>query len=170
MCGIAGVYQYRNNQPADAGVLAHMLQMIHHRGPDEDGVHLDHNLAFGMRRLSIIDLAGGKQPIFNEAGDMVIVFNGEIYNYVELRETLRQQGHTFATASDTEVIIHLYEELGEECVHQFRGMFTFAIWDTRRHKFFIARDRWASSRSITRRPMTAWCSVLRSSQFCNIQG
>ena len=141
MCGICGIYQYRNDQPVDTAVLAQMLQMIHHRGPDDEGSFAHHSLAFGMRRLSIIDLAGGKQPIFNEAGDMVIVFNGEIYNYVELREMLRQRGHVFTTASDTEVIIHLYEEMGENCVQQLRGMFTFAIWDGRQRKLFIARDR-----------------------------
>jgi asparagine synthase (glutamine-hydrolysing) len=118
-----------------------MLEDIRHRGPDDQGVHLDQGLAIGMRRLSIIDLAGGKQPIYNEDESIAIVFNGEIYNYLELTEKLRQCGHVFRTACDTEAIVHLYEELGEGCVHQLRGMFAFALWDKSRRKLFIARDR-----------------------------
>jgi len=141
MCGICGFYEYRTHQPADERVLHNMLDVLRHRGPDDYGVHLDRDLALGMRRLSIIDLSGGKQPISNEDGTVLTVFNGEIYNFRSLRQDLQKQGHSFATASDTEVIVHLYEELGEQCVHQLRGMFGLAIWDTRRRRLFLARDR-----------------------------
>ncbi len=141
MCGISGIYNYGSHEPADEALLRRMLGLIEHRGPDDEGRYLDQNLAIGMRRLSIIDLDGGKQPIYNEDGNIVIVFNGEIYNYVELRAELQQRGHIFATNSDTEVIVHLYEELGPECVHKLRGMFGFAIWDKRRRQLFLARDR-----------------------------
>src|SRR5438309_792134 len=102
MCGICGVYEYQKQKPVDKEILAAMLQAIHHRGPDDEGICLDGSLAMGMRRLSIIDLAGGKQPICNEDGSVVVVFNGEIYNYGELTEQLRRRGHIFTTASDTE--------------------------------------------------------------------
>src|SRR4051812_34052240 len=125
MCGICGVYNYSEYEPAGGRVLRGMLESIRHRGPDDEGVYIDRNLALGMRRLSIIDLDGGKQPILNEDGSVVLVFNGEIYNYRELTEQLRQRGHTFTTASDTEVIVHLYEEYGDACVHHLRGMFAF---------------------------------------------
>ena len=141
MCGICGFYDYRNNSPADQQVLREMLSVLHHRGPDDDGVHFDTGLAIGMRRLSIIDLSGGKQPIANEDGSVVTVFNGEIYNYRELQKLLRQRGHILITDSDTEVIVHLYEEYGEECVQHLRGMFGLAVWDSRRRKLFVARDR-----------------------------
>jgi asparagine synthase (glutamine-hydrolysing) len=141
MCGICGVYEYQNHVPVDRHVLEDMLGVIRHRGPDDSGVHLDKDLAIGMRRLSIIDLDGGKQPISNEDGTIVTVFNGEVYNYRELREQLQSRGHTLATASDTEVIVHLYEDFGEECVQQLRGMFGFAVWDARSRKLFVARDR-----------------------------
>jgi asparagine synthase (glutamine-hydrolysing) len=118
-----------------------MLWSIRHRGPDDEGTFVEGAVALGMRRLSIIDLAGGKQPITNEDGSVVVVFNGEIYNYRELTERLRRQGHTFATASDTEVIVHLYEELGDDAVQELRGMFTFALWDVRRRRLLVARDR-----------------------------
>lgn len=118
-----------------------MLQVIHHRGPDDDGVYIDGNLAMGMRRLSIIDLGGGKQPIYNEDGRFVVVFNGEIYNFRELMEQLQARGHVFKTVCDTEVIVHLYEEMGDECVQHLRGMFGFAVWDTQRRRLFVARDR-----------------------------
>lgn len=118
-----------------------MLDVIRHRGPDDEGIFLDRNLGIGMRRLSIIDLAGGKQPIANEDGSVVVVFNGEIYNYVELRNRLRSRGHRFTTASDTEVIVHLYEEYGDECVTHLRGMFAFAVWDAARRRLLVARDR-----------------------------
>lgn len=141
MCGICGVYNYSSGEPVEQERLRSMLAVIRHRGPDGEGVYIDKEVALGMRRLSIIDLAGGMQPIFNEDGTVVVVFNGEIYNYRELREQLRRRGHVFRTASDTEVIVHLYEEFGENCVHELRGMFAFAVWDARRRRLFLARDR-----------------------------
>jgi asparagine synthase (glutamine-hydrolysing) len=141
MCGICGVYEYKKRRPVARQIPYDMLRVIRHRGPDDEGVYLDSDLALGMRRLSIIDLASGKQPISNEDGSVVVVFNGEIYNYQELKAQLRQRGHVFATASDTEVIVHLYEECGEECVRQLRGMFAFAVWDVRHRRLFLARDR-----------------------------
>lgn len=141
MCGICGVYEYKSGKPVDREILGHMLQVIHHRGPDDEGLYLDGPVALGNRRLSIIDLAGGKQPIVNEDGSVVIVFNGEIYNYRDLREGLRQRGHVFSTESDTEVIVHLYEELGPDCVHELRGMFAFGVWDASRRRLLLARDR-----------------------------
>jgi len=118
-----------------------MRDAIIHRGPDDEGFFVASNVGLGVRRLSIIDLAGGKQPIYNEDKSIVVVFNGEIYNYSELTEHLRQRGHTFATNSDTEVIVHLYEEFGQDCVHELRGMFAFAVWDTHHRRLFIVRDR-----------------------------
>ena len=141
MCGICGVYEYERAEPVDQQVLLDMLQVIRHRGPDDDGTYFDQGCALGMRRLSIIDLATGQQPIANEDGSVVLVFNGEIYNYPELTERLKGRGHRFRTSSDTEVIVHLYEELGERCVDELRGMFTFAVWDRPRRRLFLARDR-----------------------------
>src|SRR4051812_33767579 len=116
MCGICGVYNYASGAPVDRAVLDSMLEVIRHRGPDDDGVFQAAGCAIGMRRLSIIDLAGGHQPIANEDGSVVVVFNGEIYNYRELTDELRQRGHRFGTNSDTEVIVHLYEDRGDDCV------------------------------------------------------
>jgi asparagine synthase (glutamine-hydrolysing) len=141
MCGICGSFGYANQEPISSETLAGMLGVIRHRGPDDEGVYVDGELALGMRRLSIIDVAGGRQPITNEDGSVIVVFNGEIYNYVELRQELRARGHIFSTASDTEVIAHLWEEFGEACPSQLRGMFTFAIWDVPRRRLFLARDR-----------------------------
>jgi asparagine synthase (glutamine-hydrolysing) len=141
MCGICGFYEYKTHKPVDAQVLGDMLNALYHRGPDDSGGYLDKDLALGMRRLSIIDLSGGRQPISNEDGSIITVFNGEIYNYRNLREQLQSRGHTFLTASDTEVIVHLYEDFGEDCVQHLRGMFGFAVWDTRRQRLFLARDR-----------------------------
>jgi asparagine synthase (glutamine-hydrolysing) len=118
-----------------------MLAPIHHRGPDEDGRFVDGGVALGIRRLSIIDVSGGHQPIANEDGSVVVVCNGEIYNYRELSDGLRQRGHRFSTKSDVEVIVHLYEEHGAACVEHLRGMFGFAIWDARQHRLLVARDR-----------------------------
>ena len=141
MCGICGFYEYKTHRPAVQRTLSDMLQVIHHRGPDDSGVHMDRDLALGMRRLSIIDLGGGKQPIGNEDGSVVTVFNGEIYNFQSLREELQSRGHLLKTASDTEVIVHLYEDFGEECVQHLRGMFALAVWDATRRRLFLARDR-----------------------------
>jgi asparagine synthase (glutamine-hydrolysing) len=141
MCGIAGVFEYADRAGADPATIASMLDAIVHRGPDDQGVHVDRGVAIGARRLSIIDLPGGHQPIANEDGTAVVAFNGEIYNYRELRASLRAKGHVLTTEGDTEVIVHLYEEYGEDCVHHLRGMFAFAIWDARRRRLFVARDR-----------------------------
>ena len=118
-----------------------MCSAIVHRGPDDEGVYLGDGVALGMRRLSIIDLEGGHQPIANEDGSVWIVFNGEIYNYRELRRELERRGHVFQTDSDTETIVHLYEDDGARCVERLRGMFAFAIWDERRRQLLLARDR-----------------------------
>ena len=140
MCGITGVYQ-ECGEPVACETLAAMMGIIGHRGPDDQGTYVKDGIGLGMRRLSIIDLKGGKQPIANEDGQVVTVFNGEIYNYRELRSELSGRGHKFASASDTEVIVHLYEEFGDECVQRLRGMFAFAVWDSRRRRLLIARDR-----------------------------
>ena len=143
MCGIAGfiVEDERASVEGRAALLDQMCRVIAHRGPDDQGVLVKGRAAIGMRRLSIIDLAGGHQPIFNEDGSIAIVFNGEIYDYRELRSRLESSGHTFKTNSDTEVIVHAYEEYGEDCPNHLRGMFAFAIWDENKRKLFIARDR-----------------------------
>ena len=118
-----------------------MNDRIHHRGPDDDGTFVSGNVALAMRRLSIIDLATGKQPIANEDGTVHVVFNGEIYNYLELRSELQSRGHELSTRSDTETIVHLYEDYGRQCVRHLRGMFAFALWDERRRRLLLARDR-----------------------------
>ena len=140
MCGIVGFVK-NNSQIADRGILERMNQAIAHRGPDEDGFYCQENIGLAMRRLAIIDLKGGQQPIFNADQTKAIVFNGEIYNYQELRTDLDSRGHKFYTNSDTEVIIHLYDEYGMECLKFLRGMFVFAIWDRLEKSLFIARDR-----------------------------
>jgi asparagine synthase (glutamine-hydrolysing) len=140
MCGIVG-FVNSNKSPADLSILKRMNRAITHRGPDEDGFYVQENVGLAMRRLSIIDLSGGQQPIFNQDQSKVIVFNGEIYNYQELRADLDSRGHKFYTNSDTEVIIHLYDKYGTDCVQYLRGMFVFAIWDEREKSLFIARDR-----------------------------
>ena len=140
MCGIAGFAGERGTQESNAR-LGSMCSAIRHRGPNDEGRHVAAGVAIGMRRLSIIDVAGGHQPIANEDGTVIVVFNGEIYNHHELRARLERNGHTFATRSDTETLVHLYEDEGERMVHALRGMFAFAIWDTRRNRLFIARDR-----------------------------
>jgi len=141
MCGIAGYIQLCAPKPPDRELLARMVSAIDYRGPDELGAYFDSWCALGQARLSIIDLAGGSQPLCNEDGTLWITFNGEIFNYVELRPELEKRGHRFRTNSDTEVIVHAYEEYGKDCVKQFNGQFAFAIYDTRRHSLFIARDR-----------------------------
>src|SRR5258708_16077840 len=128
MCGICGVIGFERPDQSDA-ITRRMMEALRHRGPDEDGLLVDPSVALGMRRLSIIDLPGGHQPVFNEASNVVVVFNGEIYNYKQLRGTLEGRGHAFRTHSDTEVIVHAYEECGEQCVGELRGIFAFAVWD-----------------------------------------
>src|SRR5215469_2622900 len=141
MCGIAGIVNADRTEPIAAAAIHRMCQAIVHRGPDDEGIFVKQNTGLGMRRLSIIDVAGGHQPVFNEDGSIWIVFNGEIYNFPELRPGLEARGHRFSTRSDTEVIVHLYEELGAACVEKLRGMFAFALYDERRRKLLIARDR-----------------------------
>ena len=138
MCGIAGIY---SSDTVDERVVRDMTEVMHHRGPIEDGYFLRRQIGLGMRRLSIIDIDGGHQPLFNEDGTIAVILNGQIYNYRELRADLIKRGHQLRTESDTEVIAHLYEEMGEECVTQFNGMFAFALWDENRQRLFIARDR-----------------------------
>ncbi len=140
MCGIAGYWARPGERPEQSVVTA-MCDALLHRGPDGCGYFCDHRIALGHRRLSIIDVAGGHQPLGNEDGNLQIVFNGEIYNYLELRAGLVQRGHQFRTHSDTEVLVHLYEEVGERLPEYLNGMFAFAIWDRRRQELFLARDR-----------------------------
>src|SRR5688500_6512333 len=141
MCGIAGVLYADPARPVDPLVLKHMGDAIAHRGPDAEGFLTDPGLGLVHRRLSIIDLSGGDQPIGNEDGSLQVIFNGEIYNYRELRAGLEARGHRLRTHSDTEVIVHLYEEEGEQLIERLRGMFTFAIWDRPRRRLLLARDR-----------------------------
>jgi asparagine synthase (glutamine-hydrolysing) len=141
MCGIAGIYDFDGGKTVDASIIRKMCAVMAHRGPDDEGVYCKNNVGLGHRRLSIIDLAGGHQPMSNEDGTVWIVYNGEIYNFPELKEELLLKGHVFKTHSDTETIIHLYEEEGEACLHKLRGMFAFAIWDERKKSLFIARER-----------------------------
>jgi len=141
MCGIAGVMKFGTDARADSASIRRMCAAMTHRGPDDEGVFADGPVGIGMRRLSIIDVAGGHQPISNETGTTWIVFNGEIYNHAELRKQLEPRGHRYRTNSDTETIIHLYEEYGRDCVNHLRGMFAFAIWDREKRTLFVARDR-----------------------------
>ena len=139
MCGIVGI-RYNDQRRPEETELRRMMDVIVHRGPDDAGVLIEDGIGLGFRRLSIIDLAEGHQPLSNEDGTVWIVFNGEIYNYKPLRERLIGLGHRFRTQSDTEVIVHLYEQYGEDCVRHLRGMFGFVIWDARSRKLFGARD------------------------------
>ncbi len=141
MCGITGIFDTRGKREIDRAALQRMNESQHHRGPDEGSVHVEPGLGFGHRRLSIIDVATGQQPLFNEDGSVCVVFNGEIYNFQELVPELEALGHVFRTRSDTEVIVHAWEAWGEESVKRFRGMFAFALWDRNRETLFLARDR-----------------------------
>ncbi|HEX7955448.1 MAG TPA: asparagine synthase (glutamine-hydrolyzing), partial [Pyrinomonadaceae bacterium] len=140
MCGIVGMVNL-DGRAADPSLLARMNEAILHRGPDEDGAYLREHVGLAMRRLAIIDLKGGQQPIANEDRTAWIVFNGEIYNFRELKKRLEDLGHTFRTDCDTEAIVHAYEEWGRDCPRHLRGMFAFAIWDERKRELFLARDR-----------------------------
>ncbi len=141
MCGITGFFHPDQTFPADANLLQQMNSSIRHRGPDSEGFFLQGNLGMGIRRLAIIDRLGGDQPVFNEDGQIAIVFNGEIYNFFDLRLELEGAGHGFKTRSDTEVIVHAYEQWGDDCLLRFNGMFAFALWDGRLQRLLIARDR-----------------------------
>ena len=141
MCGICGIVYSDRSKKVEPRQIEDMLRTMVHRGPDDSGTHIEGNIGLGQRRLSIIDLEYGRQPLCNEDGSIWITFNGEIYNYQELRSGLISKGHRFATNSDTEVIVHLYEEYGESCVQKLRGMFAFGIWDSAKSTLFLARDR-----------------------------
>src|SRR6185295_7404227 len=140
MCGIVGIVR-NDGKAVDEQLLARMNDAIRHRGPDEDGFYLNGSAGLAMRRLAIIDLKSGQQPIHNADRTSWIVFNGEIYNYLELREKLEKLGHTFYTNSDTEAIVHAYDQFGTDCPKHLRGMFAFAIWNERTQELFLARDR-----------------------------
>jgi asparagine synthase (glutamine-hydrolysing) len=141
MCGIAGICHITGHSRISLKTLKKMIGIVRHRGPDETGLYLDRCVGLAHARLSIIDLAGGVQPIHNEDETLWIVYNGEVFNYIELRQTLEQKGHRFYTSSDTEVILHLYEEEGPDCLAQLNGQFALAIWDAKRKELFLARDR-----------------------------
>lgn len=130
MCGIAGYYGFQ-----DISLLKNMLNSIKHRGPDDEGIFIDYGVALGNKRLSIIDVKGGHQPIHNENETIWITYNGEIYNFLELKDELVKKGHKFYTNTDTEVIVHAYEEYGTECLQKLNGMFSFALWDKKRDRY-----------------------------------
>jgi len=142
MCGINGIaFSTRSSRQIDRGVLQRMRDVIRHRGPDDEGIYVNDRIGLGHRRLSIVDVAAGHQPMTNEDGSLHIVFNGEIYNHADYRQSLEERGHVYQTHCDTETILHLYEEYGLACVEHLRGMFAFAIWDQKKKELFIARDR-----------------------------
>ncbi len=140
MCGIAGIIDFSGNKP-DEGLLRRMLGLIRHRGPDAFGIYMDDIAGLASTRLSIIDLPGGDQPIHNEEQNLWIVYNGEVFNYIELRPDLEARGHKFYTNTDTEVLLHLYEEKGPEMLKELNGQFAMAIWDNDKKELFLARDR-----------------------------
>jgi len=140
MCGICGIFFQNRDWRVQGDVVAGMNRSIVHRGPDDEGFFVEENVGLAMRRLSIIDVKSGHQPLSNENRDIWIVYNGEIYNHADLRTDLEAKGHQYRTRSDTETIVHLYEEYGRECVKHLRGMFAFAIWDEMRRELFLARD------------------------------
>ncbi len=141
MCGISGIFEFERRDEIPQEIVHRMNETIIHRGPDDEGIFCDKGVGFGFRRLSIIDLAGGHQPISNEDGRLWVMLNGEIYNYPELWRELEGKGHRFSTRSDTETIVHLYEEYGEDCFQKLRGMFAIALWDSEKRKLLLARDR-----------------------------
>jgi len=141
MCGISGIVDLNDQRVIDASVLRKMNAAIAHRGPDGDGFHFEPGVGFGHRRLSIIDLEGGRQPLYNEDETVVVTYNGEIFNFLEVERELIARGHRFRTRCDTEVVVHAWEEWGEQCLQRFNGMFAFAVWDRTKQTLFIARDR-----------------------------
>lgn len=146
MCGLVGIYNYKNNQEVDEGVLIKARETMIHRGPDDAGLYIspDKKIGLAHRRLSIIDLSpAGHQPMSNEDETIWIVYNGEIYNYLEIRPELEKVGHQFKSNTDTEVILHAYEEWGPDCVKKFNGMWALAVWDSKKTKtFLLARQVW----------------------------
>jgi asparagine synthase (glutamine-hydrolysing) len=141
VCGICGVFEFEQGRSISDALVRRMAETLIHRGPDDEGVFVGPGIGLGFRRLSIIDVARGHQPISNEDGRVWVMLNGEIYNYLELRRSLIGKSHRFSTCSDTETIVHLYEEYGEECFSRLRGMFAIALWDSRNRKLLLARDR-----------------------------
>ena len=141
MCGLVGIFDNSGRRDISRGLLERMNESQHHRGPDEGGYHHEPGIGLGHRRLSIIDLSSGQQPLYNEDRSVCVVFNGEIYNFQSLQPELEALGHRFRTHSDTEVIVHAWEAWGDACVERFRGMFAFALWDRNRDTLFLARDR-----------------------------
>ncbi|MFZ0456826.1 MAG: asparagine synthase (glutamine-hydrolyzing), partial [Ignavibacteriaceae bacterium] len=137
MCGIAGILSQNKEQ---RNCISDVTKSLSHRGPDNEGFYRDDNIALGQRRLSIIDLSNGNQPISNESGDLQLICNGEIYNSPDLRESLLKNGHHFKTSTDVEVILHLYEDFGKDCIKYLRGMFAFAVWDSKNQALFLGRD------------------------------
>ena len=141
MCGICGIFEFEERREIPRELVHHMADTIVHRGPDDEGIYVGAGIGLGFRRLSIIDVVGGHQPISNEDGTMWVMLNGEIYNHLDLRAQLEGRGHRFATRADTETIIHLYEDYGESCFNRLRGMFAIALWDSRQRKLLLTRDR-----------------------------
>ena len=141
MCGIAGICHIDGPDRVSLNSVKNMIGALCHRGPDEAGVYLDDRVGLGHARLSIIDLSSGTQPIHNEDKSLWIVYNGEVFNYPELKKDLLRKGHRFYTTSDTEVVLHLYEEQGSDCLKQLNGQFAMAIWDAKKKELFLARDR-----------------------------
>src|ERR1700686_1421608 len=140
MCGIAGFVTVEPGAGSDA-ILARMTGQIRHRGPDAEGFYSDSHAFLGHRRLSIVDLAAGQQPMTQETGDVFLIYNGEIFNHADLRPDLERAGHRYHSRSDTETILHAFEQYGPACVERLRGMFAFALWDARKRQLFCARDR-----------------------------
>ena len=141
MCGIAGFFHFDSDRIADQNSLKKMTDIISHRGPDGEGFYVERNIALGHRRLSIIDISGGDQPMKSQNGNLILTFNGEIYNYIELKNELIGLGHKFYSSSDTEVIIKAYEQWGYDCQKKFNGMWAFALWDKNKNELFLSRDR-----------------------------
>ncbi|MCK4629166.1 MAG: asparagine synthase (glutamine-hydrolyzing), partial [Sedimentisphaerales bacterium] len=141
MCGIAGIYHINSTEGVSLETLKRMTGVLRHRGPDESGIYIDDRVGLGHTRLSIIDLASGTQPIHNEDETLWIIYNGEVYNYRELKSDLEQRGHRFYTTSDTEVVLHLFEEKGADCLEELNGQFAFAVWNAKKRELFLARDR-----------------------------
>ncbi|MFQ5456018.1 MAG: asparagine synthase (glutamine-hydrolyzing) [Nitrospirota bacterium] len=152
MCGICGIFYFNKNQVVDKALLVGMRDQLTHRGPDDAGIYLNQNIGLGHRRLSIIDLDGGHQPIHNEDKSIWVILNGEIYNFKDLRDYLISKGHKFCTNTDTEVIVHLYEEKGDDFVNSLRGMFAFALWSNREKKLILGRDR------VGKKPLYYYCN------------